>query len=971
MSSVSVLCRLKPADEDDVNDFIVIDEENENTLVVDNNKKEKGAESLLFAFDHIVPSEASQDDVFEIVKPVVHDALLGYNSTIFTYGQTGSGKTFTMHGGSSDSKDARGVVPRAMEVVFEKMNAEVEAGTGRIELMISCLEIYQEKLFDLLQDDDKSRGPAINNSNLRIRQRQNGEVWVEGLTDKTVTDMDMFEDLFALAIKRRSIGSHSMNSESSRSHFCCIVSIEKHTIPASEKITSKIHLIDLAGSEMVRKTSAGGARLNEAKFINKSLSALGNVINALTLGSGGGPGASTSHIPYRDSKLTRLLQDSLSGNAKTLLILTLSLSSCHLQESIATLRFGERARKLKTVPKINTELTDASLKKALLRAEKQLVVLNATIAELREEVKKKDKTIESLRLNGNKDHENCNHCRLLKEENDKLIAALKNDAKSNASLSGSKAKTPKNKSKSKHKASPKMKREVDKMTPEEIQNRFDVSRVVTVDGSDTTLKAEEESRCGVCRLNESETALLLQDTGEELGSYFTCDGNCGNRFHVKCAGEVAEDGTYTVPSGEWYCTSCAVDDDDSVTKAPTTISPSKMPISVDDDNEEELNTPSLQNKGMKVPSGIDNEAQIQQTMARLQAEYHAMRRERNRVLNQWQHEKRLQAVSEKYREESERDRDEELITAKEVILKLQSDVLKAQKENNRLKTINDDILLNVEKQKESEVIPPTPTETETDGDIDEIKKKKEGKEKRKSNVDSELRKKITSDIMNSKPSSREKEPVGVKRPESVVRTSPIGVTPTPAITTVEAKTSKFQIKSMPKLVRKSKKTGQILSAESPLTPSVSDENFASPIPKPWVQRTQSESDTVISRKLSTSPIRSRKEHSNSAGATLDNGTEGSGRRNRSRPQQSSPVANTSDEVTDTFDSHSELSSSLKSPLFNSRLKSLLASVQEEAGQYQEIRKKHKVRSDERELLKSRSGGRGNAPPLPSIAHIQS
>lgn len=715
----------------------------------------------------------------------------------------------------------------------------------------------------------------------------------------------------------------------------------------------------------MRKTSAGGARLNEAKFINKSLSALGNVINALTLGSG--PGATAAHIPYRDSKLTRLLQDSLSGNAKTLLILTLSLSSCHLQESIATLRFGERARKLKTAPKINSELTDVSLKKALLRAEKQLVVLNATIAELREEVKKKDKVIETLRANGNPDHENCNHCRLMKEENEKLIAALKTAANnSSRPITSSKVKTPKSKSKSKNSSSQKTKRDVQNMTPEEIQNRFDVSRVVTVDGSDTNLKAEEESRCGVCRLNESETAMLLQDTGEELGSYFTCDGNCGNRFHVKCAGEVAEDGTYTVPSGEWYCTSCAVEDDDSVTKVHSSISPSKIPIPNDTD-EEDINTPSLQNKGLKLPAGIDNEAQAQQTMARLQAEYHAMRRERNRVLNQWQHEKRLQAVSEKYREESERDRDEELITAKEVILKLQSDVLKAQRENNRLKSINDDIMLNVEKQKESEVLSPAVT---GGGGEDNIQKKKEGKEKRKSNVDSELRKKITSDIMSSKPSSREK---GIakstnssvdKRPESIVRTSPIGVVPSPALKTVEATTSKFQIKSMPKLVRKSKKTGQILSSESGVIDGQGD-SFSSPIPKPWVQRTQSETDTVIARKLSTSPIRSRKEHSNSAGAITDAGTEGSGRRgHRSRSGQSSPKTQV-----DSFDASApDLSASLKSPLFNSRLKNLLASVQEEAGQYQEIRKKHKVRNDEREMLKSRSGGRGKAVPLPSIVH---
>lgn len=739
----------------------------------------------------------------------------------------------------------------------------------------------------------------------------------------------------------------------------------------------------------MRKTSAGGARLNEAKFINKSLSALGNVINALTMVSGGN-NAHIPHIPYRDSKLTRLLQDSLSGNAKTLLILTLSLSSCHLQESIATLRFGERARKLTTAPKINTELTDVSLKKHLLRAEKQLVVLNATIAELRAEVKQKDALIAELQTKGNsKNQENCNHCRLLKEENDKLHATLKSNVNNIDSIDHSRPTTVSkgNKTPKQHKNKAKTKKkEVEKMTPEEIQKRFDVSRMVTTDGTDTNVKVDEESRCGVCRLNESETALLLQDTGEELGTYFTCDGNCGNRFHVKCAGEVGDDGTYRVPSGEWYCTSCAVEDDDSVTKLHT-VSPSKGILagheqdSSNDDDEMNHNAPSLQNKGLKLPTGIENEAQAQQTMARLQAEYHAMRRERNRVLNQWQHEKRLQAVSEKYREENERDRDEELITAKEVILKLQSDVLKAQKENNRLKAINADIMDNVDRQKESNVQPPTPS-----GETHQTPKKMEGKEKRKSSVDSELRKKITADILNSqnsKPSSREREITSTdesltltaevnpnKRPESVLRPSPVVLN---ATNTIEETTSKFQIKSMPKLVRKSKKTGQIIPSQS--TPN-GHEDDSEGIPKPWLQRAQSSnsadiSHNVIARKLSTSPIRSRKEHSNSAGAVVEKSNDRRGVQ-RSRTHQMPLSDLPSEEMLDTFDNSNsntasiDLSQSLKSPLFNSRLKNLLASVQEEAGQYQEIRKKHKVRSDERELLKSRSGGRGQAVPLPSI-----
>ena len=715
----------------------------------------------------------------------------------------------------------------------------------------------------------------------------------------------------------------------------------------------------------VRKTSAGGARLNEAKYINKSLSALGNVINSLT---GSGSSSASAHIPYRDSKLTRLLQDSLSGNSKTILILTLSLSSCHLHESIATLRFGERARKLKTIPKINSESTEASSKKQLLRAEKQLVVLNATIAELRGELIKKDNIINDLKKS--QTVENCSHCRLLKEENEKLTCALKTENVSRPL----EAKPAKSGKKTRFKASSMNNGKqvyVDQMTPEEIQKRFDVPKVVTSDGDDTNAKADEESRCGVCRLNESETEQLLRDTGEALGEYFTCDGNCGNKFHVRCAGEVDESGSYQVPSGEWYCTSCAVEDDDSVMKAPPVSSPSKL--TSEDASGDDIDAPSLQNRGMSIPTSISNEAQVQQAMARLQAEYHAMRRERNRVLNQWQHEKRLQAVSEKYREETERDRDEELVTAKEVILKLQSDVLKAQQENNRLKAINDDIISNLEKEKQR---------SETDESNSRRKSKpsdtndNEKHERKKPSVDSELRKKITSDTLQSKSNhSQDKknsgDRVNEKRPESALRTSPIGRNDTESVNIVEETTSRFQIKSMPKLIRKSKKSAPTVSSHSY---SGSEHDAPSSIPKPWIQRAQSETESSgLARKLSTSPIRSRKENSNSAGADGSDNRDSAGRRQRLRNQQSPSKPRSADNSNDSIEvsvessqGSTEMSTSLKSPLIQTRLRSLLASVQEEAGIYQEIKKKHKVRSDEREMLKSRSGGRGYHAPLPSL-----
>jgi len=201
---------------------------------------------------------------------------------------------------------------------------------------------------------------------------------VEGLTEFPVGNVEQFQAALESASKKRVTGSHAMNKESSRSHLVCILTLRQSRPQAGTRVFSKLHLIDLAGSEMVRKTNASGERMNEAKHINKSLSALGNVIKALVKAtnstaaaaaavaeeeeegegenvggvyfavSASGNRKASGHIPYRDSKLTRLLQDSLGGNAKTVLVLAIAAHESHTQESINTMKFGERARLLST-----------------------------------------------------------------------------------------------------------------------------------------------------------------------------------------------------------------------------------------------------------------------------------------------------------------------------------------------------------------------------------------------------------------------------------------------------------------------------------------------------------------------------------------------------------------------------------------------------------------------------------------------
>lgn len=253
-----------------------------------------------FTFDHVFGMESTQEEVFQHVGiPLVDSVFEGFNGTVFAYGQTSSGKTYTMLGPSISDQTA-GIIPRVADRIFTYIAKADEA----IEFTVkaSFVEIYLERIRDLL---DTTR------QNLLIREdkKKNG-IYVEGMTERYVASVREMMELLYSGMENRRTSATAMNEGSSRSHSVFMISVTQKDERTGASKASKINLVDLAGSETVKKTGATGAQLEEAKMINLSLSSLGNVIMALT-------DPKATHIPYRDSKLTRMLQESLGGNART------------------------------------------------------------------------------------------------------------------------------------------------------------------------------------------------------------------------------------------------------------------------------------------------------------------------------------------------------------------------------------------------------------------------------------------------------------------------------------------------------------------------------------------------------------------------------------------------------------------------------------------------------------------------------
>ena len=278
-----------------------------------------------FEFDAVFGPNATQEDVFEDTEPLCVSVIDGYNVCIFAYGQTGAGKTYTMMG----TPQARGVNVRALTELFKVTEDRKE--DWEYKMSVSMLEIYNEQVRDLLVE----AGEDGEFEALDIRSTPQGNV-IPGLKEVPVAKMSDVERLIQISESNRTTAATAMNSASSRSHSVLQIKISGKNELSKMKTSGKLTLVDLAGSERVGKSEAKGQRLVEAAAINKSLSALGNCIHALQSGQ--------SHVPYRDSKLTFLLQDSLGGDSKTMMFLNVSPATFNIDETLMSLKFGVRVR---------------------------------------------------------------------------------------------------------------------------------------------------------------------------------------------------------------------------------------------------------------------------------------------------------------------------------------------------------------------------------------------------------------------------------------------------------------------------------------------------------------------------------------------------------------------------------------------------------------------------------------------------
>ncbi|KAH3676042.1 hypothetical protein WICMUC_002338 [Wickerhamomyces mucosus] len=305
----------------------------------------------LFTYDRVFGPESTQNDVFQYsVLETVDDFLNGYNGTVLAYGQTGSGKTFTMMGDLID-ESLKGIIPRITDHIFKK----ISKSDSNIEFTLSAsyMEIYMEQIRDLLTD------VKIGNQqpNLQVHEDKLNGIHVTNLTKAYIGSSKEIYEILGKGSELRVTSSTEMNQESSRSHAIFQLNLTQENLEFGIK-RSKLFLVDLAGSEKIGKTGVTGQNLEEAKKINSSLSSLGNVINALT-------DPKSQHIPYRDSKLTRILQESLGGNSRTSLIINCSPSSYNEIETLSTLRFGTRAKRIKNKAHINTEPSTKDLLKQI------------------------------------------------------------------------------------------------------------------------------------------------------------------------------------------------------------------------------------------------------------------------------------------------------------------------------------------------------------------------------------------------------------------------------------------------------------------------------------------------------------------------------------------------------------------------------------------------------------------------------
>ncbi|XP_067424665.1 kinesin-like protein KIF27 isoform X2 [Emydura macquarii macquarii] len=310
----------------------------------------------VFTFDFVFGKNSTQDEVYTTcIKPLVVSLIEGYNATVFAYGQTGSGKTYTIGGGhiASVAEDEKGIIPRAIQELFQSIS---ENHNIDFSVKVSYIEVYKEELRDLLELETSMK-------DLHIREDEKGNTVIVGAKDCQVESVDEVMSLLESGNAARHTGTTQMNEHSSRSHAIFTISIcqqqpaqspknvdvvQDSSLRSVQMIASKFHFVDLAGSERVTKTGNTGERFKESIQINSGLLALGNVISAL-----GDPKRKSVHIPYRDAKITRILKDSLGGNAKTVMITCINPSSSDFDESLNSLKYANRAKNIRNKPVVN------------------------------------------------------------------------------------------------------------------------------------------------------------------------------------------------------------------------------------------------------------------------------------------------------------------------------------------------------------------------------------------------------------------------------------------------------------------------------------------------------------------------------------------------------------------------------------------------------------------------------------------
>ena len=394
--SIQVLCRIRPENEKEKSSgfqscITVLSSNSLKIYPVDpTNSKEEPHE---FTFDHVFPNTTLQSEIFDFAaKPLLNGLFEGINCTLFCYGQTSSGKTFTMEG-IRNNNELMGIIPRSMNYIFNKINDM----SCDIEFSVKCsyYQIYNEKIQDLLD---------TRKTDLSIREDKKKGIWVEDATEIYVSSSKEMDEIFSCGANNRTVSATEMNAGSSRSHSLFVVTIFQKNIVTDSTKQAKVFFVDLAGSEKMSKTGiTGGMGLKEAQNINKSLMTLGMVINALTENS--------QHIPYRDSKLTRVLQESIGGNSQTTLIITCTSNGLNQSESLSTLRFGQRAKLIKNKVVANTVKSVKELMLKIKELEEKIKKLESTKGRLNtDETNFSEDNIGRVKTLGDLDEYKCEKC---------------------------------------------------------------------------------------------------------------------------------------------------------------------------------------------------------------------------------------------------------------------------------------------------------------------------------------------------------------------------------------------------------------------------------------------------------------------------------------------------------------------------------------------------------------------------------